>query len=156
MDRFSKAFVIASLIYSVIGASLGLFMAWPSPESGERLYYFLPSHTHLNLIGWVSMMIYGVAYHVIPRLSGRPIYSKELAWMHFALSQLGLVGMAVFFALNRIEEGRWGLWLAGAGTLMFISILVFVFNMLMTLTTTLNLPPVIAEGLKNRIKIKER
>src|SRR5581483_3722846 len=117
MDRFARAFIVASLIYSGIGAFLGVCMACPSPSRAQWVYYLLPSHTHINLIGWVSMMIYGVSYHVIPRFSGRPIYSRKLAWLHFILSQAGLIGMAISFPFERMGSSAGSLGLAGSGIL---------------------------------------
>ena len=133
MDRFARYFVIASLIYLFLGSSLGVAMVSIHGEWGGLEYYLIPSHTHLNLLGWVSMMIFGVAYHVIPRFSGRQIYSRKLGWAHFVLAQFGLVGMAVFFFLNRYQECQWKGPLMVSGLLMYLSICFFVFNMLKTM-----------------------
>lgn len=140
MDKFARAFVVASLIYSVIGACLGVCMAWPSPNRAALVYDLLPTHVHINLVGWVSMMIYGVSYHVIPRFSGRSLYSRKMAWAHFALAQAGLIGMAVFFVLDRTQGGRWEIGLAASGTCLFASILLFASNMLMTMTVKAEVP----------------
>ena len=133
MDRFEKWFVLVSLMYLLIGSFLGVIMVTYSTEWKGLEYYLIPSHTHINLLGWMSMMIFGVAYHVLPRFSGRLLYSRKLAWVHFVLSQVGLVGMALFFFLNRLQEGEWKNWLMLSGMLMFLSIMLFVFNMLKTL-----------------------
>src|SRR5690606_13831782 len=42
------------------------------------------------LLGFVSMMIFGVAYHVIPRFSGAPLRSPRLALAHFWIANIGL------------------------------------------------------------------
>lgn len=96
-------------------------------------YYLIPTHTHINLLGWMSMMIFGVAYHILPRFSGSPLYSRKLAWLHFIFAQAGLIGMAVFFFLNRVQQGTWQIPLMISGLLMFLSICLFVFNMIKTL-----------------------
>jgi cbb3-type cytochrome oxidase subunit 1 len=46
------------------------------------------------------MMIYGVAYHVIPRFTGHPLHSRRAAGIHWWLSNVGLALMACGFALQ--------------------------------------------------------
>lgn len=140
MDRFAKGFVIASFIYLLIGSLLGVAMVSHGGRWKGIEYYLIPTHTHVNLLGWMSMMIYGVSYHILPRFSGRPLYSRKLAWLHFYLAQAGLVGMASFFFLNRLQEGEWETALMVSGITMFISILIYLFNMLKTLCPINNLP----------------
>jgi cbb3-type cytochrome oxidase subunit 1 len=83
---------------------------------------------HLNLLGWVSMFIYGVAYHVIPRFTGNPLHSPRLADLHVVLANVGLIGMAVGFAI-------WGPGplVAIAGTAEAIGGFIFVYNIARTM-----------------------
>lgn len=133
MDRFARYFVVCSLVYLLFGSTLGVSMVLFSKEWSGIEYYIIPSHAHLNLVGWVSMMIFGVLYHILPRFSGRSLYSQRLAWIHFWCSQIGLVGTVLFFFLNRLQEGRWRMGLMASGIFLFFSIVVFVFNMFKTL-----------------------
>ncbi len=127
MDRFVLFFVRAALIYLLIGVSLGLAMGI-APARSNLLYYLLPSHAHLNLIGWISMLIFGLAYHILPRFTGRLLHSPKLAWAHFFLANVGVVGMALFFFLNRYQEGRWQIPLAISMILQASGIVLFVYN----------------------------
>ena len=34
------------------------------------------AHVHMLLLGFVTMMIYGVAYHVLPRFVGFPMHNR--------------------------------------------------------------------------------
>ncbi len=78
-----------SVIYFVIGAFLGVVMVlWPS-ETG----YYVSAHVHLNLLGFMAMMIYGVGYHILPRFSGRHLYSSKLVSVQFWFANAGIVGM---------------------------------------------------------------
>jgi cbb3-type cytochrome oxidase subunit 1 len=97
MSRHSTIFIAAALAYFVVGMLLGLAMAfWPA-----SIYYIRPAHAHVNLLGWVSMFIYGVAYHVVPRFTGQPLHSVRLADFHLIAANVGLVGMAISVALLR-------------------------------------------------------
>jgi len=137
MDGFVKGFILASMGWLTLGASLGLAMAVhdaAAPAGGSNwTWLLLPTHTHLMVIGWVSMMIFGVGYHMIPRFSGVLVWSPRLAWWHLVLANLGLAGMGLGFWLNRLEEDRWG-WLLGAGgTAQFTAIGCFIVNLLVTI-----------------------
>ena len=48
---------------------------------------YYPAHVHMNMLGFVTMMIYGVAYHVIPRFIGKPLHARRLAAWHWWASQ---------------------------------------------------------------------
>lgn len=119
-----------SVVYFVLGAFIGLGMLiWPA-ESG----YFVNVHAHLNLLGFMSMMIYGVGYHILPRFSGRNIYSPVIMKIQFWLSNAGLIGMAVSwpFVSGGDKPGAGGI-LIFSGLLAIISVVLFAFNILKTI-----------------------
>jgi heme/copper-type cytochrome/quinol oxidase subunit 1 len=121
MDPFVRRFIRASLVWLGVGVTLGLAMAVHPPAAVLR-----PAHMHANLLGFVSMMIFGVAYHVIPRFVGRPLYSPRAATAHLWAANAGLAGMVAGFVLrlSRPEVGlpvlAVGAVLSAAGALAFI------------------------------------
>lgn len=88
MDPIAKNFVRASLLYFFIGVCLGLLQLF---VKDEPLLKF--AHVHFNLLGWMSMMIYGVGYHILPRFSGNPVAYPGLMKWHFWLANISLVGL---------------------------------------------------------------
>ncbi len=129
MDRFVKNFIIASIVYLGIAAVLGVFML-----ADRQLLSLKFVHSHLMLLGWVSMMIYGVGYHVLPRFSGRPLRYPKLGEIQFWTANAGLIGMLLFYALgiyDHLPAYRTLSILLGAVEV--ISIFLFFYNMLATL-----------------------
>lgn len=82
MPRVSVWFFFVAVIYALIGMIWGEYMAMTHDHS------LFPAHAHLNLLGWVSMAIYGTFYAL-----ARDRVSMRLAWVQFAVSNLGLLAM---------------------------------------------------------------
>jgi cbb3-type cytochrome oxidase subunit 1 len=136
MDKFVKGFIVMSIVYLGVSTVLGLVMLGNPNMMAIR---FL--HSHLNMLGWVSMMIYGVGYHILPRFMGRPLYSNKIGEAHFWLANVSLVGMLAFYCLNVFNPG--GVYLTVAivfGVVQALAIFLFFFNMLMTLLMKVEQP----------------
>ena len=95
MDWFVKAFLKASLAWLVLGVTLGVAMAAHPVWTVHRA-----AHMHMVLLGFVTMMIYGVAYHVIPRFAGTPLHGRQAAGWHWYLSNVGLTAMIAGFCMR--------------------------------------------------------
>jgi cytochrome c oxidase cbb3-type subunit 1 len=129
MSQVTLRFIKASLLYLLTGISMGLLMLlWP-----RWMGVYLPIHAHINLLGWVSMLMFGVSYHILPRFSGKQLYSDMLASLHFWFANIGLIGLSFFWAQQRHRGG-------GSETLIILFALIeaaacymFVFNMWMTI-----------------------
>ena len=94
--------------------------------------YLKFAHSHLMLIGWVTMMIYGVGYHVLPRFAGKLVKHKGLADVQFWISNVGLVGMVIFYTLMQLGQDYRVLFALSA-TLQVASAFIFFYNMATTL-----------------------
>jgi len=122
-----------SITYLGISSVVGIAML--SSEKAMALKFV---HSHLNMLGWVSMMIYGVGYHILPRFMGRALYSVKLGETQFWMANIGLVAMLLFYTLNVYSpSGAFVTVTVAAGVLETASIFLFFYNMLMTL-----MPPV--------------
>ena len=88
MDRYTKGFVVASLVYFFLAAVLGIWMG------GTDAAAWVPfAHVHFNLLGFMSMMIYGVGYFILPRFNGRTLHWPSWVPIHFYIANIGLIGM---------------------------------------------------------------
>jgi len=87
MPRISIWFFAVAVLYSLVGMGWGEHMAMSHDHS------MYPAHAHLNLLGWVSMAIYGTFYALT-----RDTYSPRLAWVQFGVSNIGLLIMIPLLA----------------------------------------------------------
>ena len=108
--RYTLWFIYACIIYSIIGFSWGALMGGIAPFRhfvDQRLHgdLIVRAHTHINLLGWVEMAIFGAVYYLIPRLVKRPIFSVKLVKVHFWIHNIGLIGMVTLFTTAGIVGG---------------------------------------------------
>ena len=136
MDKFVKGFIVMSVVYLGIAALLGIVML-----AHPNLMALKFVHSHLNMLGWVSMMIFGVGYHILPRFMGRPLYSNKIGEAQFYLANISLVAMLGFYTLNTFYPGNlYQLLTVASGVVQTVSLFLFFYNMLMTLLGTVEQP----------------
>ncbi|MBI5643229.1 MAG: hypothetical protein HY954_07115 [Deltaproteobacteria bacterium] len=126
MSSITVWFIRCAMIYFLLAILLGIHMSVAGP-----VYPYMPIHVHFNLLGWMSMMVYGVGYHILPRFSGRPLWSDKLSYWQLWLANIGLVGMAIGWGVRNSS---------GDSTVLLVfsllesaSIVFFVINMLLTI-----------------------
>lgn len=131
MDRFVKGFIVMSIVYLGLSTVLGVFML-----GNQNLLVLKFVHSHLNMLGWVSMMIFGVGYHILPRFMGRPLYSNRIGEAQFYLGNVSLIGMLLFYTLNAYKsDGTFRMLTVAFGAVQAATLFLFFYNMLMTLLT---------------------
>jgi cytochrome c oxidase cbb3-type subunit 1 len=127
MERVIVWYLRMSVIYFVLGVVIGFaLLLWPD----EALYY-IPVHVHLNLLGFMSMMIYGVGYHILPKFSGAFIHSPRIMNIQFWIANAGLIGMAISWPF--MLRGETGAPLIVSSLLTMVAVVLFAYNMLKTI-----------------------
>jgi cbb3-type cytochrome oxidase subunit 1 len=124
VDWFVKAFVRASLLWFALGISLGLAMGAYPPWTVYR-----PAHAHMTVAGFITMMVFGVGYQLLPRLFGHRLSSATLAAAHWWLSNVGLAAMIAGFVLRVHDRGPHAFILTAGGVLFSAGAFLFVFNL---------------------------
>ncbi len=99
MDKYPRMFIISSVIYLLIGTVMGVMMASHALDPQFRFV-----HIHLNLFGFMAMMVFGVAYHILPRFMGKTIKYPMLIPVHFYFATIGLIGMLIAFLAGGYTE----------------------------------------------------
>ncbi|MHB1265550.1 MAG: cbb3-type cytochrome c oxidase subunit I, partial [Gemmatimonadaceae bacterium] len=87
------------------------------------------AHFHMNFLGFITMMIFGVAYHVIPRFTGHALHSRRIAGAQFWISNVGLVVLAGGFAsMARFGTRTWP-FVAAGGVISALGAYLFIYNL---------------------------
>ena len=122
MTWFVRAFLKASLAWLALGVTVGVAMAAHPVWTVYRL-----AHVHMLLLGFVTMMIFGVAYHVIPRFVGFDLHRPGLAGVHWWLANVGLALMVGGFIARVIAPTPGTVVLAVGGVLSSLGAYLFVY-----------------------------
>ncbi len=113
MQNLPSWCVRLAILYAVFGMIMGEVMA----SSGD--HGLMPVHAHINVLGWVSLALFGVVYKVWNIAAGK------LAWIQFGLFNAGIVVQAIGVTLILRGNEAAGP-IAGIGsTLLILGMLVF-------------------------------
>lgn len=82
--KLSSLFLRLAVVFILIGVGLGYWMG------ATHNFTLSPVHAHINLLGWVSMFLYGLFYRAMPGAA-----AGVLPKVHAVLAILGLPVMMV-------------------------------------------------------------
>ena len=112
MNGLSIRCIKAAFVYLACGIVLG---AWFAVDRGVGAW-LRPLHAELNLWGWATLLIYGMAYHMLPRFAGRPARWPRLAtaqsWL--AIASVALVAAGWIGVLSALPLAQMALVAGGA------------------------------------------
>jgi hypothetical protein len=120
----SRAWLCLAVIYFSIGVVLGVMMG----ASGD--HSFFPLHAHINLLGWVSMSLFGIIAAVYPATSQGTVATLQF-WIHNLGLPVLLVSLAAKLKGYDAVEPVLGL----ASITVGLGVLLFAYQVITTLRT---------------------
>jgi hypothetical protein len=121
MVRTSLFYLVLALLVGVWQA-LGPLVGWTRPG-------LFPVYFHLLVVGWLTLLIFGVAHWMFPKYSReQPRGRESLGWAVYILLNAGLLLRAAAEPLNTGNGGLWGWALFASALLQWLAGLLFVVN----------------------------
>ena len=77
-----------------------------SPYGGPGHMIDPLAHAHMNLIGGVILMVMAASYYLIPRISGKSLYSYKLLDHTYYWTSIGLLGFYSTLMVFGVWEGN--------------------------------------------------
>ncbi len=129
MFELARRYIRTSLVFAAISALLGMHMiAQRFIESPKPLRWLPTAHGHIFLVGFVTMMIMGVAVWMFPRPKGSrylPLISEICYW----LITIGTASRGLGEIVASYSTAKFWLWLSAIGGFaQGVAILLFVAN----------------------------
>ena len=72
-------------------------MGWGIQMAASHDHSAMPAHAHLNLLGWVSLFLFGVDYHMHPSIEFSRLAAVQ-AWMWIVGTTVMVIGIAMIHA----------------------------------------------------------
>jgi hypothetical protein len=128
MPTLTRWFIKSALLY-LVAALLAAVVDVALPGSAV-IGALRPAYLHLFVVGWITQMIFGVAYWMFPRFSrDRPRGNAALGWTTYVLLNLGLLLRLVGEPLETLSpEAGLGWLLVGSATSQWLAGTLFVAN----------------------------
>ena len=91
MPTLTRWFIRSGLVCLLAALVLAVLMQSPAAASWPWLRVVWPTYLHLLVVGWLTQLIFGVAYWLFPRYSAEsPRGSERLGWASLVLLDVGL------------------------------------------------------------------
>lgn len=120
MKRIDIYFLLLATVLLLCGVGLGMKMG----ASGD--FTLAPVHAHINLAGWASLALFGLAYRVYPDMA-----QTRLALVHFIVSGCGAVLLPIGIGLSILRSQTGLVFLAAP--LWALGVLIFLVQLVGTL-----------------------
>ena len=117
MFTLARYYVKSAILFLVLGLILGGYMAYRINISGSGVTQsMIAAHTHLILVGFVMMLIMGIALWLFPRPREKVFYSPLIAEVTFYLMFAAISVRSAGEILDGVILTRWTAWAIVAGS----------------------------------------
>jgi len=137
-------FIFVGVIGYLVGSTQGTFEAFRSLQEVWHLTNFTVGHSHLTMYGFISFVIWGGVYALLPQATGRAASQLAVA-VHFWVAVVGSFIYVISLSIGGTVQGldwmrglpfiqsvvdiqSYWVWRGVGGTLMFLSHIVFAWN----------------------------
>jgi len=126
ISRLPFLFIVTGIVGFIAFHATSIFSlsTWLTEELRGPNGWF---QVHLFVLGWATMLAMGAVYQLIHVILQTHIYSEKLGYAHYLCFTAGLIGTLYGFLYGEVYV------LAIFATLMLLGILLFAFNMAVTL-----------------------
>lgn len=142
---YSLPFILVGVIFYFLASAQGSFEALRSLNALWHFTNYTIAHSHFTMYGFVVFLIWGGIYALLPRLTGREP-SHLLIGIHFWFAFLGLMIYVIALSIGGTHQGEswiaqlpfihsvelmvpFWIWRSIGGTFMFLSHIIFAYNL---------------------------
>lgn len=114
-------FMLTGIAFAIIGMAFGIWMG----STGPSVFNFAPVHAHINLVGWATMMLFGLWYRSTPAAA-----TTMLAAVHYWVALVGAICLIVGIIGAVAPQPSLDLFVIPGSFLTLISMLIFAWMVL--------------------------
>jgi cytochrome c oxidase cbb3-type subunit 1 len=138
-------FVFTGTIMYFFVSIQGSMMSLPDVQRVTHFNNYVVAHAHVGVLGFAGMIALGGIYYILPRITGKPLFSRFLADFQYWMILIGVVGFTVILTIAGLVQGNswingetvyrilpqlhvYYLIRAGLGLMIFISAILGLYN----------------------------
>ena len=121
-QRFLKIAVVYLFLGALLGITMGIF----------QNFTLVPVHAHIGLLGWATLALAGVIYHLHPA-AAKTVLAKLHFWIHNLALPVFMISLSVYLSGHPAAMGV----LIAASLLVLIGLALFMVNILSNVKTTM-------------------
>ena len=104
-------FVFTGTIMYFFVSIQGSMMSLPQVQRVTHFNNWVVGHAHVGVLGFAGMIALGGLYYILPKITGKPLFSRFLADFQYWLILIGVVGFTVVLTIAGLIQGN--AWLNG-------------------------------------------
>jgi cytochrome c oxidase cbb3-type subunit 1 len=104
-DIGAKFVFTGTIMYFFVNIQ-GSMMALPHVQRITHFNNWVVGHAHLGVLGFAGVTALGGLYFILPRITGKPLYSRFLADVQYWLVLIGMTGFAVVLTTVGLIQGN--------------------------------------------------
>jgi cytochrome c oxidase cbb3-type subunit 1/cytochrome c oxidase cbb3-type subunit I/II len=104
-------FVFTGTIMYFFVSIQGSMMALPQVQRVTHFNNWVVGHAHVGVLGFSGMIALGGLYYVLPKLTGKPLFSRFLADFQYWMVLIGVSGFTIVLTIVGLIQGN--AWLNG-------------------------------------------
>ena len=109
-DIGGKFIFTGTIMYFFVSIQ-GSIMALPQVQRVTHFNNWVVGHAHIGVLGFSGMIALGGLYYILPKITGKPLFSRLLADLQYWLVLIGVVGFTVVLTIVGLIQGN--AWLNG-------------------------------------------
>jgi cytochrome c oxidase cbb3-type subunit 1/cytochrome c oxidase cbb3-type subunit I/II len=99
-------FIFTGTIWYFFVSIQGSIMALPQVQRITHFNNWVVGHAHIGVLGFAGMIALGGLYYILPKLTGKPLYSRFLADLQYWLVLIGITGFLVILTTVGLIQGN--------------------------------------------------
>lgn len=104
-------FVFAGSVWYLLTCLQGPLQSLPYVQQLTHFTNWVIAHAHMGVFGFAGMTALGGMYFILPRITGKPLYSAKLADLQYWLVLIGITGFFSILTIAGLIQGNG--WLNG-------------------------------------------
>ena len=99
-------FVFAGLVWYVLTCLQGPYQSLPAVQQVTHLNNWVIAHAHMGILGFSGSIGLGGIYFILPRITGKPVFSTRLADIQYWLLLIGMSGFFIVLTAAGLIQGH--------------------------------------------------